>query len=629
MKKIVYIIGVITTVFTFSCNDDEFLTREPTDVLTPDQVFSDPTAVLSVLANLYTRYIDFASVEDWPSMVRFNQAFISESGFNGQFQNNEWGYGDWGLWTTPDDRYLRDLNQFIKLADASDILDEETKNFYVSEARFLRASFYFEWVKRMGGVPLITEPTVYDFSGDVSGLQFPRATEAEIYDFIIQEADEIKDLLPNNEGRKSRATKGSVLAMKSRAALYAASIARYGQNTPTVSLPGGEVGIPASRAIEYYEKSLEASEEIINSGIYSLYNQKPNLSDNFAAVFYEKNGNTEAIFVEDYLLQSGKDHSFTVANQPTSSSEDVEGGRINPSVLLVQSFETLDGEYAPLANRDESGNFVYYDNVNDIFEGRDARLEGTIIVPGASFKGKEMDIWAGYLLENGDIVSATTRGGVGTLPGGSGEIQVVGFDGPINNENQLAQTGFYIRKYLDPKVGSGQRGLRSDVWFIRYRYAEILLNAAEALFELKREGAANYINQIRSRAGITAELTDTDINFDRIFHERYVEFAFEGLYFFDLKRWRLAHVIFDGQGISKEEVPQNIGSSTKRRTQVWGLWPYKYYEPGDPNNGKWVFELVQPSAITGADQFRLGNYYSEIGSDVINNNPKIIRNPFH
>src|SRR5690606_41513719 len=136
--------------------------------------------------------------------------------------------------------------------------------------------------------------------------------------------------LPSDVDTKSRATKAAALAMESRAALYAASIAKYGSTTPQVSLPGGEVGIPSSKANSYYQTALTAAQEIINgeAGNYSLYMKKPDLADNFASIFYDKIGNNEAIFVEDYKLQSGKVHGFTISNQPRYGAEEEEGGRI-------------------------------------------------------------------------------------------------------------------------------------------------------------------------------------------------------------------------------------------------------------------------------------------------------------
>lgn len=629
MKKHIFLLGIIAAV-AWSCskNDEEFLDRPSTSILTQEQIFSDPKTTLSVLADLYNRYNDFASVEDWSSMAGFNVAYWSEAGRYPEFQNDGWGNGTWGTW---DYGYIREINLFLERCSEATELSEEDKTRFLAEARFLRASYYFELVKRMGGVPLILESETYDFSGDASYLQHPRETEAAIYDFVISEADALKDILPSDANQKSRATKGTVLAMQSRAALYAASIAKYGTTTPGVSLPGGEVGIPASLADAYYSKALTAAQSIINgeAGSYALYTNKPDLSENFSSVFYDKANNPEAIFVEDYLVGGGKTHYFTGANQPRFGAEEEEGGRINPSLQFVQSFELLDGSYSPLQN-EVGGNPVYYDNIGDIFEGRDARLAGTVILPGSTFKSTDVDIWAGVVLADGNIVSGDSRGQEKTLPGESEQVQVVGFDGPIDGLEFTAQTGFYIRKYQDPATGSGRRGTQSDVWFIRYRYAEVLLNAAEAAFELGQgDVAAGYLNQVRERAGLNIPLSASDVTFDKIAHERYVELAFEGLHFFDLKRWRLAHVILDGNAISESEVTQNIGSATKRETQPYSIWPYKYNNPGNPDDGKWLYKVLRLSRVTGADRFRLGNYYSEIGQDLINNNPKLVRNPNH
>lgn len=633
MKKYIFIILTVAA-FTWNCtSDSEFLDRPPTQILTQDQVFSDPNTILSVLAGLYDQYPDFARLEEreFGSISDFNVAFWSENGAYGHFQNDGWGFGSWGLW---DYGTIREINLFLERAEATTVLNDDQKARFLAEGRFLRASVYFEMVKRMGGVPLILESQTYDFSGDATYLQHPRETEAAIYDFVISEAEAIKDMLPEDAGTKSRATKGAALAMKCRAALYAGSIARYGANTPLVQLPGGEVGIPASRAEEYYTIALNAAEQIINgeAGDYDLYLKKgDDLSENFASIFYDKSNNPEVIFVEDYKLKTDKTHGFTIANQPRFGAEEEEGGRINPSLNLVQSFEMLDGTYAKLPNKNGS-NYIYYDNIGDIFEGRDARLGGTVILPGSSFKGKPVDIWAGYMLSDGSIISSDQRGGKKSLPGmpDGQQVQVVGFDGPIDGLEHVAQTGFYIRKYLDPKGGSGQRGVRSDVWFVRYRFGEVLLNAAEAAFELNQpDVAAVYMNRLRQRAGFTTELQAGDITFNRIVHERYVELAFEGLHFFDLKRWRLAHVIFDGNEISQNEITQNIGSATKRETQPYAIWPYKIYNPGSPNDGKYIYEVLRTDRVTGADNWQMGNYYSEISQEIINRNPQIVRNPNH
>ena len=621
-KNFLYILLLLIVAGSGCKRDDDFLNREPTNVLLNDQIWKDPVLVLSVVADLYDRYPDYQTIENWSEFAAFDEAFASEFGQYGRHKNQTYGYGDWGYW---DYGYIRELNLFIEKCSQSDQLEESVKNRFLAEGRFLRANVYFEEVKRMGGVPLILESMTYDYKGDPTYLQFPRSKESEIYDFIIKEMDEIQGMLPDDPGIKTRATKWLALALKSRAALYAASIAKYGATTPLVSLPGGEVGIPASRANEYYTTALTAAQQIITSNRYALYNKKPdNLSDNFASLFYDKNGNPEVIFAKDFKLQSGKVEGWTLSNQPRSSAEEQQGGRLNPSLNLVQSFEKLDNTFAPFATTTTDGRYVYYDNAGDIFAGRDARLAGTVILPGSEFKGKTLDIWGGYIRKDGSIVTAAGFGGQAEIEPGK-KIQVVGFDGPIDNLEFSAQTGFYVRKYQDPAIGSGRIGTQSEVWWIRYRYAEVLLNAAEAAFELNhKDVAAGYMNQVRARAGLLTALTPAEITFDRIVHERKVELAFEGHELWDMKRWRLAHVVWDGSNAALTTQP---GKASEVSTRVYGLIPYKIYNPGDATDGKWVFKKMIPSQVTNAHQFRLGNYYSYIGDDVRNNNPKIVKNP--
>jgi hypothetical protein len=629
MKKILYIPVFLMLLLSWGCNDDEFLNRPPTNILTEEQVWGDEGQVLSVLGNLYNRYYDIGSVKDWPSLSGFNEAFLSNAGSYGDFQNSGWANNSWATW---DYGYIREINLFIQKCTAADKLTPAVRDRFLAEAKFLRASYYFELAKRMGGVPLILEPMTYDFSGDPTYLQHPRAKESEIYDFVIKEAEEIKASLPVNVGEKSRVTQAAALAMQVRAALYAGSIAKYGVNTPQVALSGGEVGIPANLAAGYYTKALSAAKEIISgkAGAYALYTKKPDLSENFSSIFYDKANNPEVIFAEDFKLQSGKVHGFTISNQPRYGAEEEEGGRINPSLNLVEAFEKLDNTFAPIPTVNAAGQPIYYNEQTDIFAGRDARLAGTVMLPGTAFKGRTVDIWAGYQLANGSVISGDDRGAQKTLPGKTVPEQVVGFDGPIDGFEFTAQSGFYLRKYLDPVVGSGQRGVQSEMWFVRYRYAEVLLNAAEAAFELGQVAdAAKYMNEVRARAGLVTPLTASQITFDRIVHERRVELAFEGHYLFDMKRWRIAHLIMDGNAISAVEISKDLGKATKRNTQPWGLWSYKVYAPGTANNGKWIYKPVKLSRVTGADRFQLGNYYSYIGDDIINNNPKIIRNPNH
>ena len=634
MKKILSI-----TIFTFllamaGCKkDSEFLDIPPIQILPNDVAFSDPALVLSILGDLYNRQLDFSGLDNgWRSFADFSESFPSENGSYFLVQRTGWGYGEWGVDWGASYTYIREVNLFLERIGASTALTTAEKTRFTAEGKFLRANYYFEMVKRMGGVPLITTSLQYDpAKGDPSSLQIARSKESEVYDFVISEAEAIKNLLPAEVNQKSRATKAAALAMEARAALYAGSIAKYGVNTAQVTLPGGEVGIPSSMATGYYTKALAAAQEIINgsAGAYKLYNVLPDKSDNFAAIFLDKSSvNEESIFVEDFRAGAGKVHAYTTNDQPFSiSDEGGDAGRLNPSLNLVESFEKLDNTFAPLPTKDALGNTVYYADQRDIFAGRDARLAGTVLIPNSLFKGKRVDIWAGYQLANGSVLTSDEAGQLKALPGTTTLVQVVGKDGPVNIEFR-AQSGFYIRKWLDPTVGSGRRGRGSDVAFIRYRLGEVLLNAAEAAFELGQGSvAAGYMNQVRFRAGLIIPLTAGDITFDRIVHERRVELAFEGHVLFDKKRWRIAHIVWDGAPTTLADLTSNIGKATKRNTQPWGLWPYKVYNPGNANDGKWIFKEVLPPVVNGSNRFQLGNYYSFIDDNIRALNPKIVRQP--
>jgi starch-binding outer membrane protein, SusD/RagB family len=632
MKKLYFITGLSLLMIVTGCKkDSEFLNVTPFSILTTQQSFSDPNQAVSIVADLYNRVqIMTAFKGGWESFIEPGEAVPSTFG-HVTVQRNGWPFPEWGIW---DYGYIREINLFIERATAATELAEADKARFIAEGRFLRAVYYFELVKRMGGVPLIKQSLWYDYSGDASSLQYPRAKEHEVYDFVISELEEIKDDLPIAPRTKDRATRATVLAVQARAALYAGSIAKYGASTPTVSLPGGEVGIPASMANDYYTKALNAAKQIIDgsAGAYSLYNKFPtNAAQNFAALFVEnadKPGNSETIWIEDYKLRSGKTHGFTIQNQPIFGAEEVEGGRVNPSVNLIQTFELLDNSHAPLPITDGGGNPIYYDDPLQLFANRDARLAGTVVLPGSNGKNRPVDIFAGYQLGDGSIVTGPSRGFIGKLPGSTDDVKLVGSDGPINAIEYSAQSGFYIRKFVDPAVGSGSRGTGSEVPWIHYRFAEVLLNAAEAAFELGlADEAAGYLNKVRERAGFTTPLTGAELTFDRIVNERRVELAFEGHFLFDRKRWRIAHIVWDGQAMNAAELVTNIGDAEKRNTQPFALWPYKIHNPGNPNHGKWIFKIVKNSIVTGANLFQFGNYYSEINATILANNPKLVRQP--
>lgn len=609
------IIGTAFASVLSGCGDGWF-ERDPKNILTNEQVWNDPNMVKSQLANLYNRITHLHGDFNTGGMTEIDDAMWCGA-LDGNGRNNFQYGNDYGrLW---DYGLMRDINMSIEnLETYGTELTEEEKSLFKAEFRFIRAYIYFDMVRRMGGVPLITSTLEYDYSGDPSYLQHPRAKEHEVYDFVYSECEAVKNDLKANAGSQTRANYFTALALESRAMLYAASIAKYNAlYTPTLVTDGGEVGIPASMADDYYRKSLAASKEIIKDGGYDLYNKNADKGVNFYKLFMDKEKNPEIIWAKDYK-NPVKVHSFGFDNVIQHLKEDNENSScIGPSLGLVEAFDYLDGTPGKLKYMDENNNYKVFDNPADLFANKDARLYGTVIYPGTKYRGSDVDIQAGVAVWNDekqdyDLLSDPTLGSTYT----DGKTYV-GQDGPLDGAQNVSNTGFYIRKYISEEVGFTLRNYEEN-WWPWFRLGEIYLNAAEAFFELGDEdpGALFYINKLRERAGFPANSL-TSLTLEKIQNERRVEMAFEDQRYFDLKRWRIADDVWDGD------------ESENSTAVVYGLYPYRIAKakPGTNDTDKYIFVKHRSSRFILARMFRMSNYYSSIADDVINNNPLIVKNP--
>ncbi len=593
-----------------SCKHDEWFERDPKQMITDEQLWNSPTLMTSLLANYYNRLPTLHGVFNTGGMTELDDAMWS--GHRDQNWRNDFQFGDdYGRYW--DYGFIRDINLSLEnIQTLSTKLTPAQKNLFSAELRFIRAFVYFEMVKRMGGVPLVQKPLVYDFSGDPTPLQVPRAKEHEIYDFIYQEMEAIKEDLVANNASKTRSNKYTALALESRAMLYAASIAKYNALMASpISTKGGEVGIPASMANAYYLKSLNAAKQII-TGPYSLFNDNPDKGANFYDMLNKKTG-SEVIFAKDFAV-SLKVHRFAYDNIIKSMTEDNESSStISPSLSLVESFDYLDGSKGTLRDKDAAGNYIAYNGIMDIFANKDARLYGTVIYPGTSFKNNPVRIQAGVAVWTNGAYQLTTSAELGKNYT-DGQVWT-GFDGPKDDAMDVSNTGFYIRKFVSDAPAASTRGTSAANWWPWFRLGEIYLNAAEAAFELGQPEALGYVNSLRQRAGFPANSLSA-LTMEVIRNERRVELAFEDHRYFDLKRWRLAHLVWDG-------------SENDANAVVRGLYAYRVVRPGHADNGKYIYARIRPSRFRRARFFRMANYYSSIDQAVLNNNPKIVRNPFH
>lgn len=598
MKKITYIFLSCLLLVLTSCTQD-VLDKKPLDVISDATVWNDQGLIDAYLTNVYLKMPiltnespnldawDFGSGDMWNGPFIINE-ITDEAKRNWIFgqANNIKNSGitiNGGIleWWERGYASIRMLNEFItRLPDAP--VEEAFKKRRLAEARFLRAFNYFAIVKRYGGVPLIT--VAQDLNTPLEELYPSRNKEQEIYDFVISELEEAVIDLPEKGAagyEYGRPDKNTALALKSRVALYAGSISQFG----TVQL-GGIVGIEAAASV-YYQKAYDAAKAIIDKGNAGLYNADADKVMNFRNVFLKKQNN-EILWAQRHdnadrinsggngwvwdFFQCPKPHGWGAGNQNA------------PYLEMAEEFEYADGTPGAL-DRDALETGIW--SMDDLWGGRDPRFYATIWTQNTPWKGGFVDFHNGLRLPDNTIQTDGSYNGV--LAKGDQSV-----------DNSFG-TGFGVMKYLDESHSNMGERATSGTDFILIRYAEVLLNFAEAAFELGHTGdALDAINDIRERAGVAA-LGAVDRNAIR--HERKVELAFEGHRYWDVRRWRIA----------VDELSVNRS----------GLKYILDYTTGD-------FKIDVIENIDGANsnpRFLPENYYLPLTVGRTSNNTNLVENP--
>ena len=570
-NKLISLIFILIT----GCYDPFDLTRN--DIISDEMVFDNPTLADAFLFDLYDR----AQFHIKSGNGNLNMGLISSFGGESRNYGVSWqtpytqvldvDYNENGLIGKVLDYYdyslIRECNQMITKLPQSENLSQSFINTRVSEARFIRSHAYFEMAKRFGGVPLVTD--VIPVQGSYDEVYKERNSEKEIYDFISNEMDEISNLLPSQSGDEGRITKWVALSLKSRAMLYAASIANFGNEQLD-----GLLGFPSEEAQLYYKKSLDASREIIQSGVFALYNEEPDPVENFNNLFIDENGNPEIIFSEKYDYDAGKSHQWDALAQPAGFGFNWSS---NYAVYLetLEQFDFIDGKSGKM---DRS---IFDDSTpidpNIFFEQRDPRMRASIFYPGSSFKGGTV------------FFHRSMAGNKAGWPK----------NGPSKLTGSLA-TGLLIRKRTNPSTPDASR---SSTDYIIYRLGEIYLNYVEAAYYLGDPNGdmVNVMNEIRNRAGMPS-LSNIDITESKIRQERRCELAFEDHVFWDLRRWRIAVEELD-----------NV-----RRHRLH----YRY----NANDNTYTMEMADGD-VGGIRLHPERNYYYALGLNRLADNPKLVENP--
>ncbi|WDF80014.1 RagB/SusD family nutrient uptake outer membrane protein [Mucilaginibacter sp. KACC 22773] len=416
------------------------------------------------------------------------------------------------------------------------------KYVWKSEARFLRALFYFELVKRYGGVPLLGDK-VFTISDNVS---LPRNSFADCIKYITSECDAIKDTLltapvDNPNADAHRVTKGAALALKARVLLYAASPLFNGGNIDAANPLTGYTDNSLAR----WAAASAAAKDVMNLGAYSLPND-------FKGVFLNQN-NSEMILIR----QTGSDNGIETANAPIGFPGAAAKGQTSPSQQLVDAFPMSNG----LAITDPASG---YDS-NNPYANRDPRLTYTVFYNGARWLNSDLQLYEG------------------------------GQSKP-NTSLQQTKTGYYMRKFMGNEENANSfQGHNAD-WLV-IRYADVILGHAEAENEVNgaTSDVYNDMISIRKRAGIAAGgnglyglkagMTKDEMR-DAIHNERRIEFAFEESRYWDIRRWKTANVVMNQplQGMSINKIGSSLtynivtALDTKFNQPAMYLYPIPYDE---------------------------------------------------
>ena len=596
MNRIQLLLLIIAVSFT-ACED--VLEKQPLDIISDATVWSDPVLIDDYLNQCYAEMVFLHDMQYGGTTVMassglytwFEQTYsitIADEARQGWVgaPKSHWisisgGVMEW--WGYPT---VRKLNVFLENMEPME-LEEGYKTQRMAEARFLRAFCYFNMVKRYGGVPLITK--AQQLNEPDEELYRSRDTEEVVYDFILAELDDILTDLPEMTSGEDagRPSMYAALALKSRAAMYAGSIATWG----SVAL-GGIVGIPQDKAEQYWQAAYDASRTIITDGKFSLYNKHADKSTNFRNLFLDE-GNSEVIFSEQFDGLSGKGHSYDMWMNPWGYHVWSAGQQASLYLEMVESFDNIDGT-SGIIDRDKIA-AGYAWTVDELFGNKDPRFKASVYTQGTSWMNGQavLDYHA----------DTETPGGVTNIGSYKGVL--------TQSTSSAAATPFGVLKYLDEAERSSvmERNY-SDTDYIIFRLGEILLNYAEAAIELGSEGDALWaVNELRKRAGMPEY---TSITRELIRKERKVELAFEGNRYWDVRRWRtakeeLSHV-FHGLRFTLDGSSFNEGK--------YSVLTAKY-------------KLTILDYIDGAPApyFDDKHYYLPIGLSRTSNNPNLVENP--
>ena len=440
--------------------------------------------------------------------------------------------GYWGTWY----QGIAKTNKAIDCLKRFGQMSDEDKLRLEAEIKFMRASLYFDLMKRYKEIIIYDEDLLaYSKDKEIS-------TEAQGWDFIYNDLKFATDYLPAREAANGRLNKGMAWAFMTRAMLYA----------------------------ERWEEVKTAAEEVEKLG----YGLEADYADAYSKAVNA--GNNEAII--QYLFDRTNDvtHSFDFYYTPGGDYAlhgETGGGYGTPTQEMVESYELATGGAANWA--------AWHGTTTQTppYADLEPRFHATILYNGAQWKGRSIEPFVGG-------VDGWCQWNLDREPMGR------------------TTTGYYLRKLVDEShdVIAYSGGVQP---LTIMRYAEVLLNKAEACYRLDMSAEANEaVKAVRARVGLPYTDKGGSALWDAIRQERKVELAFEGLWYWDLRRWGVAH----------KQYPE-------------GLSGYQQHGLKIENNGDGTFTYTYVSVDDQDRNFPEKMYRFPMPSGELNNNALVEQYP--
>lgn len=480
------------------------LDYENTGAISPDDVWKKKDMIDGFLNDIYGRMNP-----EWP-----RNANNTDEGMNLPGQMSDFARGIYtveGQGQKLDYGNIDRINFFIeKLDNEVTVLSETEKEQMKGQALFWRAWDYFGKVDAVGGVPLILK---FQDVTDVPSLFVSRNLTSECINQIVADLDEAISYLPDTWGDNDygRIDKGTAMAFKGRVLMFYAS--------PMYN-PGNDL----ARWETAYQANKDAVDFLKAQG-KGLYQGK------FEDIWYDEQ-NCEVVMVNQFYYP---DHALDQKNiRPQPLTKD--GADDNQAILsLLLAFPKADGSKLEL-DVDRLSDPVYNEQfMTDFYTNRDPRFHATIFCPGTVYPTKEdrlsggkkyWNTWKMVKADDGFMYGSMIEDELDTNIGGG-------------------KSGFFQKKGVDPNLAIATVYQAETDW-VEIRFAEVLMNYGECANEIgKTDEALNVLYQIRERAGIPAGTSHYGITAtsqsevrEAYVDERFIEFAYEGKRWKDLRRWK-------------------------------------------------------------------------------------------